>query len=32
MIVTDFGGKGNGLLEVLQRFMSGGTEECHEDI
>jgi hypothetical protein len=32
MIVMDFRGKGDGLLEVLQRFMSGGTEESHEDL
>lgn len=28
----DFRGKRDGLLEVLQRFMNGGTEENHEDL
>jgi hypothetical protein len=32
MIVMDFRGKCDGLLEVLYCFMSGGIEESHEDL
>jgi hypothetical protein len=28
----DFRGKGDGRLEILQRFTSGGTEESHEEL
>ena len=30
--LMDFRGKVDGLLEVLQRFMSGETEKSHKDL